>query len=754
MMLLQVKYSYFKERRKWLVLILILLTSFSLSSQEAVLFPVENTIKINENDSKENIVLKAAHVVPTSNQLKALRDGYIAFIHFGPNTFTRKEWGTGLENPKVFDLQNLDTDQWCKAIKEAGMSKVIFTAKHHDGFVLWQSRYTDHGIMSSPYKNGAGDILKELSRSCEKFGLKLGVYLSPADLYQIESPNGLYGNLSKYTEREIPRKIEGRPFKNKTTFKFRVDDYNEYFLNQLFELLTEYGPIHEVWFDGAHPKRKGGQIYNYKAWKELIRKLAPEAVIFGKEDLRWVGNEAGKTRTTEWNVIPYKGNPDTMEIFGDLTDTILGSREQLYQANYLHYQPAEVNTSIREGWFYRDENRQKVRTAEDIFDIYERAVGGNSIFLLNIPPNREGLLSPEDVRVLRNSGKRIRETYDKNLFSINTVGSSELLDDRLGTYKVIKGDKQSVILNLKKSVKINRFLIQESVATHGERVEKHILEAWVDNGWKEIATGTNIGFKKILRFPAVTSNRFRISFPKTRYYPAIATVSGHLAPQFPPRLEIVRNQDGLVSIRPKEDDFSWKLHGQNPKQKLDDLKIKYAVENENSWREYKEPFFIPNGKVRAVSQLGEQPGSEISKDFGLYKKNWKVLNANDPRKEFPAVNAIDANNETIWVSNASKDDFIILDLGEEFKLTSFKYTPPFKSELGLISKGKIEISEDGKNWRTAGSFEFGNLVNDPTTRIHYFKKSVSARYIKIKITETVGSEQTVAAAELGFNIEN
>ena len=148
--------------------------------------------------------------------------------------------------------------------------------------------------MSSPFRDGKGDVLKELSESCKKYGLKLGVYLSPADLFQIENKDGLYGNLSEYTERTIPRPVEGRPFENNTTFTFKVDDYNEYFLNQLFELLTEYGPIDEVWFDGAHPKRKGGQTYNYLAWKELIRTLAPKAVIFGKEDIRWCGNESGE----------------------------------------------------------------------------------------------------------------------------------------------------------------------------------------------------------------------------------------------------------------------------------------------------------------------------------------------------------------------------------------------------------------------------------------------------------------------------
>ena len=367
----------------------------------------QNTIPVEPGDTKEQIIEKAAHVVPTANQLAALQREFIAFIHFGPNTFTRMEWGNGMEDPKVFDLKELDTDQWCEAMKAAGMKLVILTAKHHDGFVLWQSRYTTHGIMSSNFQGGKGDIMKSLSESCRKYGLKLGIYLSPADLYQIESPDGLYGNLSKPTKRTIPREVEGRPFANTTRFEFVVDDYNEYFLNQLFELLTEYGPIDEVWFDGAHPKRKGGQQYDYHAWKTLIKALAPNAVVFGREGTRWCGNEGGRTRDTEWNIIPYEANPDTMSVFADLTDLDLGSRERLYEGKFLHYQPAETNTSIREGWFYRDDTHQKSRNADDVFDIYERAVGGNSIFLLNIPPNREGRLDRRDLRH-RPAGRRQR----------------------------------------------------------------------------------------------------------------------------------------------------------------------------------------------------------------------------------------------------------------------------------------------------------------------------------------------------------
>ncbi|MDE6542956.1 MAG: alpha-L-fucosidase, partial [Muribaculaceae bacterium] len=300
--------------------------------------PYRNSIAVSPEMSRSELAEAAAHVVPTPNQLTALDDGFIGFFHFGPNTFTSREWGTGYEDPKIFNPTNLNTDQWVKAMKDAGMKKVILTAKHHDGFVLWNSRYTDHGVMSSPWRDGKGDIMRDLSESCKKYGMKLGIYLSPADLYQIESPDGLYGNLSQKTQRVIPRQVEGRPFESDVTFTFEgIDDYNEYFLNQLYELLTEYGPIDEVWLDGAHPKRKGGQTYNYPAWRTLVRTLAPNAVIFGREDLRWVGNEGGQTRYAERNVVGYEFDPDTVTVFPDLLDQDLGSLDMLSQANFLHY---------------------------------------------------------------------------------------------------------------------------------------------------------------------------------------------------------------------------------------------------------------------------------------------------------------------------------------------------------------------------------------------------------------------------------
>lgn len=474
-------------------------------------------IEVTPDDSPEQVIAKAVRVVPTPQQEHALDNAFIAFVHFGPNTFTRVEWGSGREDPSVFDLQSLDTDQWCAIFKEAGMKRVIFTAKHHDGFVLWPSRYTTHGVASSPFR---GDVVKELVESCRKYGLEFGFYLSPADLYQMEAPDGLYGNGSKPSLRTIPREVEGRPFANPARFEFEVDDYNEYFLNQLFELLTEYGPVTEVWFDGAHPRRKGGQQYNYLAWKELIRTLAPEAVVFGKEDIRWCGNEAGETRAVEWNVIPYMQDPATLNMFDDLTDTDLGSRERLLSLErpfWLLYQPAETNTSIRDGWFWRNDDEQAVRTADDVFDIYERAAGGNSLLLLNVPPNQQGRISPRDSAVLAEVGRRIRGTYGNDLLAGATIEvrrSGRRMTDALE-------------IECPLAIRFDRFAIREDLAK-GERVESFALDVWED-GWKEIATGANIGHCRILRFPEQNATRLRVRFLSARSEPQIASMSVYLS---------------------------------------------------------------------------------------------------------------------------------------------------------------------------------------------------------------------------------
>ena len=588
-----------------------------------------NTVKIDGDDAN-TIIEKAANVVPTANQLAALDREFIAFIHFGPNTFTGKEWGSGFESSETFALETLDTDQWCKAIKDAGMKMVIFTAKHHDGYIMWQSRYTDHGIMSSKFRDGKGDVLRDLSESCRKYGLELGIYLSPADLYQIESPDGLYGNLSKPTLRTIPREVEGRPFSNKTKFKFNVDDYNEYYLSQLFELLTEYGPISEIWLDGAHPKTKGGQTYNYNAWRELIRTLAPKANIFGREDLRWCGNEGGHTRDSEWNVVPYMANPDTLTWYSDMMADQLGGREQLCEGKYLHYQPAETDVSIRDGWFWRDNTHQQTRTADNVFDMYERSVGGNAILLLNLPPDNQGRFPEKDLKTLEETGRRIRETYGIDLLE-GAKCPKALLDNDIDTYIKVK-DGEDFVVTLPEKRWMNRIVLQEAIATVGERAERFAVDARIDGEWKEIATSTNIGHKRILRVNDMETDALRFRLLQSRAMVAISKMSAHYS----------------------------------------------------HWG----PFY---GNSFDTPELQE------------YDKNE-------------------------WRTEGNSN---VLVLGGQRRLGGIVYNPAAgKSESGIVS-GVVSISDDGLSWTEVSSFEFGNLVNDPSPRYVYFHNPVGGRYLRI-----------------------
>ncbi|WP_407500712.1 alpha-L-fucosidase [Elizabethkingia anophelis] len=723
-----------------------------ISAQNAKIIPA-NTIAIAPTDSKELIIEKAAHVIPSKNQLDALRNEFIAFIHFGPNTFTRMEWGNGMEDPKIFDLKELDTDQWCKSLKDAGMKMVILTVKHHDGFVLWQSRYTDHGIMSTNFRDGKGDILRDLSKSCQKYGLKLGLYLSPADLYQIENPKGLYGNLSQYTKRTIPREVPGRPFSNKTKFEFEVDDYNEYFLNQLFEILTEYGPIHEVWFDGAHPKTKGGQKYNYEAWKKLIHTLAPKAVIFGQGDVRWCGNEAGVTRKTEWNVLPFN-NKDLTEITGltDWEEDNIGRRDRLYNGHFLHYQQAEVDTSIREGWFYRDDVYQKVRSADDVFDIYERSVGGNSTFILNVPPNRDGKFSDQDVKVLSETGKRIKETYSKDLLQ-GAKGPKQVLDHNDVTYSLLNNNQ--LIIETPTPVIFNRIMLQEAVSTHGERVESHAVDAWIDGEWKEIATATNIGYKRILRFSEVATRKIRLRVLQDRGSVAISSIAAYYYKMRPPQLTILQDKTGKVSIDEKKQPFDWKNQDKKDvKDKDKDFNIYYTTDGSepgiNSLK-YNGPFEKEQGTIKAVAILKGDRGAVQTEVVGIAKNKWKLAESKDGTKNHSAEAAFDANPKTFWQSeNQNVPQNLSLDLGALYTLTGMAYTPQTAFGGGMMAKGIVEISADGKKWEAVSAFEFGNLVNDPSKRSLYFKQAVKARYVRVTAQEIAGNSQALTIAELDF----
>lgn len=731
---------------------------------------------LEPGESRESIIEKAANVVPTPRQMAYHKREFSGFIHYGPNSYTSKEWGSGMEDPAVFAPETVDTDQWCETMHQAGMKTVVLTAKHHDGFVLFQSRYTEHGVMSSPYKGGRGDVVRELAESCRALGLKIGVYLSPADLYQMESASGLYGNLSKYTLRSIPKQDPQRPFEDTRTFEVSMDDYNEYFMSQLFELLTEYGPIHEVWFDGAHPKRKGGQKYVRDEWYRLIRELAPEAVIFGGPDARWVGNEAGDTRDTEWSVVPIQRGKVNL----DRPAKDLGSRERLYnpgysvygedlQATQLVYLIAEVDTSLRDGWFYRDDVHQEVRNADDVFDIYERSVGGNTVLLLNIPPNREGRFSPRDVDLLLEVGDRIRATYDTDLLA-GAAGPGQVLDGDESTFWSTASARELEI-SLPEPRLLNRFVLQEAIATHGQRVEAHALDAWVGGEWQEVASGTTVGYKKILRFADVTTDRLRLRIPESRLDATVSAVAAHYYAPRPTPVVIEKSGKGIVTLEAPDHSFSW-----NPGKKSfdDDAKLAettfyYTVDGSEPDRNstaYTGPFRFEAGTVKARAFLGDAGGPVSTMRFGISKRQWKLLDVSAQEKgkwylwwrgDWSARLAFDGKTDTHWLTSQestgdAREHFLSLDLGKVYSLEAFTYLPrqDQRTPRGMIETGRLELSDDGMTWREFEVFEFGNILNNPVLRIHFFARPVTTRYVRIVSESGPQGSAAAGAAEVGF----
>lgn len=501
----------------------------------------ETNDEVSVQEQRRCYLQRAVDVKPHPRQVAWQSLEFSCFVHFGVNTFSDREWGTGKEDPQIFNPSQLDARQWARTARAAGMKLMILTAKHHDGFCLWPSRYAEHSVASSPFRAGKGDVLREFVDACHEFGLKVGVYLSPADLYQIESPNGYYGNHSSKQPARIPTQDH---ISQNITFDVVADDYNRYFMNQLYELLTQYGPIHEVWFDGANPKPGTGQTYDYLSWYRIIRKLQPDAVIFGKgPDVRWVGNEGGHTRDSEWSVIPIETSPDQFT-GGDQQAEDLGSREKIRDAKHLIWYPAETDVSIRPGWFYHASQDSQVRSVENLLDIWYHAVGGNAVLLLNVPPDRRGLFHETDVARLTNMGEILKETFRSNLAAAAKVVEkaaqphleshppSCILDDDTGScWKLPDGTTAGdLMIELDEPVEFDRVVLQEPIGRYGQRVERFKVDVWQSGEWQQISEATVIGYKRILRFAPVTTDRVRVRFVASRISPALATFGLYRSP--------------------------------------------------------------------------------------------------------------------------------------------------------------------------------------------------------------------------------
>ena len=500
---------------------LILTTVFSLTilsglqAQETyyekhVAFPADAT-------AAEKIEM-ASRLVPTPQQLEWQRMELTAFLHFGVNTFTGREWGDGTEDPAIFNPTSLDCEQWVRTLKESGFKMAIITAKHHDGFCLWPTKTTRHSVASSSWKGGKGDVVRELRDACKKYGIKFGVYLSPWDR-----------NASCYGDSPA---------------------YNQFFIEQLTELLTNYGEVHEVWFDGANGEGPNGkkQIYDWDAILKTIRRLQPKAVtaIMG-DDVRWVGNEKGIGRETEWSataltpgIYPRSGEQNKeLGIFGKAKD--LGGRDIVARATELFWYPSEVDVSIRPGWFYHADQDKQVKSLNHLTDIYFKSVGYNSVLLLNIPPDLRGLINENDVQRLKEFSSYLKKTFARNY----VLKGNEAWHGTSGTVRQY---------DIQKDALVNAFMIQEDISK-GQRIESFLVEAYKDGSWIHMAEGTTIGYKRLVRFSDTRPERIRVTIRSARGVANVAAVGLFYAEPLADKNEEVQLSDVPVD--------GWQVVGGN-----------------------------------------------------------------------------------------------------------------------------------------------------------------------------------------------
>ncbi len=444
----------------------------------------------------KSFIEKAGRVVPTERQLKHLKETpFYAFVHFSPNTYTGLEWGTGEEDPAIFNPTELDCDSWVEAIKSAGMKGAVITAKHHDGFCLWQTETTEHCIRNSPYKNGKGDIVREFADACRRGGIKFGFYLSPWD-----RNCELYG----------------------------TDAYNGFYRAQLTELLTNYGEVFHVWFDGACGEGPSGkkQSYDFESYFELVRKYQPNATVFKDEgpDIRWCGNESGSARAAEWAVVPWElcyfceKQTEGSLLDGELkhiynSDKDIGTLENIMYSSGLVFCPSEIDMSIRPGWFYHPE--EEPHSLDRLFSTYLRSVGGNTTFNLNIPPMPSGKFDLRDVARLKELGDKIRSSFSVNLCEGAKVTRTSLC-----------GYQCEYLVELGEEKDINFFELEEDL-TQGQRVESFRILRRKDGLWDKVYSNyTTIGNKRIIE-EDVRCDAFKIVVEASRGEPIISKIAAY-----------------------------------------------------------------------------------------------------------------------------------------------------------------------------------------------------------------------------------
>lgn len=598
--------------------------------------------------------LKSIAPIPLGKQVRWQQMETLAFVHFGLNTFDDKEWGYGDVSPQVFNPTKLDCEQWVRTFLKSGIKEVIITAKHHDGFCLWPTHLTDYCIRNTPYKNGKGDIVGELSAACQKYGLKFGVYLSPWDRHQAN-----YG----------------------------TPEYVEYFYKELRELLTRYGNISEVWFDGAN----GGDgwyggtkeirridrktYYDFGRAYRMVEELQPEAIIFsdGGPGCRWIGNEEGFAGATNWSFLRSKEVYPGYENYPEL---------QYGHSDGDRWVPGECDVSIRPGWFYHPNEDDRVKSVEQLVDLYYRSVGHNANFLLNFPINRDGLIHATDSANAVNYHLLIKKELSHNLLvGIHPRVSNDrggkfsgkaVTDGHYDTYWATDDSVTKAVIefNLPHKEKMNRLLLQEYIPL-GQRVQSFVVEYYLNRQWHPVKLNeetTTIGYKRILRFTTVSTNRIRIRFTASR---------------------------ACLCINNIEAFYSGS-----------DLLFNTTKDQQMEIRGY--PFTLPQVDIAQMK---------------------KCIDRND--------------STTCFVDEKT----VLIDLGEKRLVHSFSYLPD-QSNKGLISNYELGVGmTENVMDKVISSGEFSNIRNNPVWQKIYFAP-VYARYLMFKPTRMINDDDRIGIAEM------
>jgi alpha-L-fucosidase len=656
--------------------------------------------------------------VPTDNQRKWQDLEYYAFVHFSLNTYTDQSWGYGNEDVKLFNPEKLDCRQWARICKEAGMKGIIVTAKHHCGFCLWPSKYTAYSVKNAPWKNGKGDVIRELAAACKEYGLKLGIYLSPWDR-----------NHADY----------GKP------------EYIDYFRNQLKELLTEYGPIFEVWFDGAN----GGSGYygganetrkidakTYYDWKntyQLVRTLQPGIVIWNdggdRGDLRWVGTEDGYVGETNWSLLDSTGDvPYRMLHYG------------LENGNA--WVPAEVNTSIRPEWFYHPREDMLVKTLPQLMETYYNSNGRNASLLLNFPIMPNGLINEKDAKTALEFGAAVKKAFGVNLVkntkvkATNVRGNAKkftalnVIDEYKDTYWATDDSVRTATLTIDfgKPVSFNRFMAQEYISL-GQRIKSFSIEAIIDGNWKKLAEGTTIGYKRILQFPAVKTSKLRFIILDSKACPVISSIGVYDAPQMLASPAIIRNQTGEITVKATDAEslVFYTLDGSAPTIHSNRYKAPFSTEGKIAIR------------AIAYDSISGKKSPEAHEKFDITRKEWNIVGVDSNARVI-----IDGNNSTAWQQPAGKvlPVDLVISLGKEENIKGFKYLPDARPWAGgIISQYQFFVSSDNENWQLVSEGEFSNIKNNPLWQVKEFPP-VSAKFIKFRALQNIENNSKVGYAEV------